>query len=594
MRRPAASSWEKNNSDNELSTRSARGEIDRQALMGMGATNVLDRMAASMGRLCGEVALSFAPCADVPFGGVLLALPALLVNGLLDHTKRHFKLPDGYYGMASVFMLLAFMALGRLRSIEALRYYAPGEWGKLLGLDRVPEVRTLREKVKTLAEQDPAGWSEALCRDWMEANPESAGYLYVDGHVRVYHGHQTKLPRHYVSRERLCMRATTDYWVNALDGQPFFVVSKAVDPGMLAVLRDEIVPRLERDVPNQPTLTDLMDEPRLHRFVLVFDREGYSPDFCGDMRKKRIACLMYNKFPGEDWPKEVFADKEVLLTHGTRVTMKLAERTVMFGDLEMREVRKLGQSGHQTSVLATDYVSDLTDIAGAMFSRWSQENFFGYMRQQFNLDRLIDYCVEAVPDTTPVVNPAYRHLDGEIRSTAAMLSKKLATFGAMTLTGDIEPDNVARFCERKAALEEEIRKHQSDLAELKAMRKNTPRHITFSELPKEEQFERLGQKSKHFIDTIKMIAYRAETAMANIVREKMSRPDEARSLLAALYRNTADLIPDEQNGTLTIRLHPLANKANDEAICYLCEEMTSAELVFPGTKLRLVFKSGSA
>ena len=78
----------------------------------------------------------------------------------------------------------------------------------------------------------------------MSAGPESAGLFYVDGHVRVYHGELTRLPRRYVARERLCLRGTTDYWVNALDGQPFFVVTQPVDPGLLTVLREQIVPRL--------------------------------------------------------------------------------------------------------------------------------------------------------------------------------------------------------------------------------------------------------------------------------------------------------------------------------------------------------------
>lgn len=83
----------------------------------------------------------------------------------------------------------------------------------------------------------------------MAASPEAAAVLYVDGHVRVYHGAQTRLPKHYVARERLCLRATADYWVNAMDGQPFFVVSQAVDPGLLQVLEKQIVPRLAREVP---------------------------------------------------------------------------------------------------------------------------------------------------------------------------------------------------------------------------------------------------------------------------------------------------------------------------------------------------------
>ena len=57
------------------------------------------------------------------------------------------------------------------------------------------------------------------------------------------------LPRRYIARERLCLRGTTDDWVNAMDGRPFFVVSCAVDPGLLSVLREHIAPRLKAEVP---------------------------------------------------------------------------------------------------------------------------------------------------------------------------------------------------------------------------------------------------------------------------------------------------------------------------------------------------------
>jgi hypothetical protein len=217
--------------------------------MGRGATATMERLAASLGQLA-EATPRFACALDLPKGGVLLALPALLVSGLLRHSAKYFRLPAGFYGLTSIFLLLAFMALGRLRSIEALRYYAPGEWGKLLGLDRAPEVRTLRLKLKHLADQEQAfSWSSTLCKEWMLEAPEEAAVLYVDGHVRVYHGTAKVLPKHYVARERLCLSASADYWVNAMDGKPFFVVSQAVDPGLLQVLERDIVPRLEADIP---------------------------------------------------------------------------------------------------------------------------------------------------------------------------------------------------------------------------------------------------------------------------------------------------------------------------------------------------------
>ncbi|WP_276968374.1 putative transposase, partial [Metallibacterium scheffleri] len=242
---------------------------------------------------------------------MLLALPALLATGLLRFTSQMYSLPQGYYGIDSIFLLLALMALARIPSMEQLRYVAPGEWGNLLGLDRIPEVRTLRAKLEILCREAgrAARWQAALAREWIAGMSGADMVFYADGHVRVYHGDLTPLPRHYVTRERLCLRATTDYWVNAMDGQPFFYVNKEVDPGLIATLRQDLTPLLEKYAPVSPEMQARLDaNPRQHRFTLVFDREGYSPEFFAEMQAKRIAVLTYHKYPGEDWPVEEFRE----------------------------------------------------------------------------------------------------------------------------------------------------------------------------------------------------------------------------------------------------------------------------------------------
>src|SRR3970040_608529 len=116
----------------------------------MGATNIEGRIASSLLK-GGPASPEFKQSVDIVNGGVMLAIPALLHCGLLNHIDKHFKLPDGYYDVSSVILTLAFSALARISSIEQLRYEPPGEWGKLLGLDRIPEVKTLREKVDLIA-----------------------------------------------------------------------------------------------------------------------------------------------------------------------------------------------------------------------------------------------------------------------------------------------------------------------------------------------------------------------------------------------------------------------------------------------------------
>lgn len=557
----------------------------------MGATNTLDRVAASVG-LLDHVKPAFETALDIPNGGVLFALPALLANGLLKSAENYFSLPKGYYGLDSLFLLMAFMALARLETIEALRYEPPGEWGKLLGLDRIPEAKTLRQKIGLLSdEQQPEKWMAELCRDWMESVPDLAGTLYIDGHVRVYHGQQTRLPKHYVARQKLCLRATTDYWVNAMDGQPFFVVNQAIDPGLIKVIEQEIVPELEKRVPNQPSKQQLEDDPLLHRFMLVFDREGYSPDFLLRMKALDIACQTYHKFAGQDWREEEFTLREVNLSSGHVVQMRLAERGTHLGrKIWVREIRKLCDSGHQTSVLSTNYQVDEVDIAAAMFARWSQENFFKYMREHYNLDGLVAYSTEAIPDTTVVTNPEYRRLDGEVRREVGKLSRRRAKFAAITLQGEIEPKRVEAYQLKKAKLQEEIEISDQQVTVLKAARKQTKKHITVGELPSAERFDRLSIQSKYLIDSIKMIAYRAESAMANICCQTMSHPDEARSILRAIYSTEADIHVDNDAGTLTVQLHHLANNMSSLTVQQLCQELTDTEIIFPGTELRVIYK----
>jgi hypothetical protein len=360
---------------------------------------------------------------------------------------------------------------------------------------------------------------------------------------------------------------------------------------LLQVMERDLIPRLEKDVPNQPSQQQLEDDPSLHRFTVVFDREGYSPIFLAAMKKKRIACLTYHKHPGEAWPRQEFFATPVRLASGQETTMQLAERgTRLSNQLWLREIRKLSPSGRQTAILSTDYQTSAGRLAPAMFARWSQENFFRYMRQSYSLDSLVDYRTAPVPETTRVVNPAYRALDGKVRKTVASLSRRNAEFGALNLEGEIETKKVEAFTQRKSGLQEDIEHLRKEAEQLKALRKATKRHITYDELPKEARFDRLSTQSKHLIDTIKMVAYRAETAMAQIARQKLTRHDDARSLLRAVYNTEADMVPDLEAKTLTIRLHPLANTSSDQAVRHLCHELNNTETVFPGTELRLKYE----
>jgi transposase len=575
--------------------KSTRSVADAAAEMGTACTRPDERALAAFGFLDGA-STRFETCRDVSFGGVLCALPALEANGLFQHIDDCLAKLRGYYSTLHVIVLLAHMALCRIKTVEQLQYQPPGELGKLLGLDRVPEVRCLRQKLAALSINDgPQKWAGLLARDWLKAEPELAGALYVDGHVRLYHGGLTALPKRYVSRQRLCLRGTTDYWVNDALGQPFFVVERAIDQGLLEALESDIVPRLLKDVPGQPTEAELGADRYRTRFVIVFDREGYSPKFFKEMwQTHRIACITYHKFPKDDWSADEFSEVETVFPNGERVSLKLAERGTWIGDrkngLWVREIRKLTESGHQVSLISTAFGESAREDSVRLFSRWSQENFFRYMMEHFAIDLLNEYGTEEIPETKrPVVNPKWRELDRQKRSVKSKLAHRQSRFAALTLQSEPDEDAQAKWAKRKAELVEAIQLFEKELTDINDKLRTTPTHLKWDELPAADKFERLAPSRKQLVDTVKMIAYRAETAMASIVRKVLVRKDDARSLLRDLFRSEADLVPDLEHRVLRVQVHPMSNPRSNCAIAHLLEHLNAAEFNYPGTDLRLIY-----
>jgi transposase len=578
--------------------KSTRTVVDAAAADGMGTacTRAAERTFAAFG-VCEGAPVRFESCLDVPKGGVLCALPALLANGLLEGAEKLLGAVKGYYTTFHVLLLLAFMALCRIKTVEKVRGHAPGEFGKLLGLDRVPEVRCLRNKIDDLSAGSTAEqWATHLSRHWMDMDTASAGTLYIDGHVRVYHGCLTKPPRRYVSRERLCLRGTTGYWVNDAIGRPFFVVEKIVDPGLLQTLQGDIVPRLLRDIPEQPSDEELEANPQRCRFIMVFDREGYSPAFFKEMWRKRISCMTYHKHPGSDWPTEWFVKHDVSMPNGEIVTMDLAEMGSLVGSgkdaMWMREVRKLTDSGHQTSFISTAYEFDHTQLGARMFTRWCQENFFRYMMEHFAIDLLQEYGTESLPDTERVVNPAWRELDRSRNSIQNKLRYQRSRFAEMTQHPEPE-DNVEKYekwFKKKAELLEQVEQYEFRLGSLKKKLKEEPKHITWKELDEKDKFFGLLPGRKRLMDTVKMISYRAESAMAGLLKKPTVDMAAARRLLQDLYVTEADILPRPEENLLHVRVHNASRPAANAALEQLFEELNAAEVCYPGTDMRMFYE----
>lgn len=579
----------------EVITKSERNIIDDSQAMGKACSNVKERVLSALSGI--RCRVGFQDQIDLQHAGSLIAIPSLLSQGLLKYEKE-FELKDVYYPTSSIFLSLSLLALLRVKTLSGVDGLPSGELGRAIGLDRIPEVKTLRKRIARFCEQlNIQTWSSKLSKDWMEDNPGLSAVLYIDGHVNLYYGNQTSLPRRYVSRMRLAMSGTTDYWVNDVLGQPFFVINKVINTGLIQTIKKDLLPRFNQDIPNQPTQDQLVADQYLHRYMLVFDREGYSADFFCDLWEKRISIATYKKNVKEKWEDAEFSEYSGTLPFGTQQTIELAERGVLLQSagskkkIWAREIRKKSESGHQTSIITTNFKLSIIIIGLYMFARWGQENFFKYMMKEFGIDTLVSFFKSKIPGTTTLVNPKYRELESQRKKLTSKLTTRKARFATLTLNAySIEEKKMEKYLTDKQKLIEEIEEFDREIEQVKQQRNAVPYKIPYSELPENAQFENVVNDRKHFLDTIKIIAYRAETALANIIKQYMSHKDEARLLLKQIYKTDANLSVDNKGSTLTVHIHRLTHWKDDTVLENLCEILNETETKFPDTNLTLFYK----
>lgn len=555
---------------------------DAQAPLGRAARDVDGRVAASL-LGSGTRAPQIESARAVECGGVLASVPALLEAGLLCHAGQ-LQAVEGFYGRESILLLEAFRLLARQRNAEQVRHLQAGEWGALLGLDRCPEVKTLRRKIKALA-ADPArvrAWQAALARDWLEADPETAATLCADGHVKVYTGRKGQLKKHFVARQKLCLPAAASYWLNALDGSPFVCLQQDLDPGLVQALRAEIVPCL-RELGRLPADWQAAQGPAL---TLVFDREGWSPKLFRELARQGAACITWRKGSrADDWDASAFRTLAVPISGPGGPawrTARLAERKVeLLKGFEVREIRRLLDDGRQAALVTTHPRLSMQRVAGALLSRWTQENYFKYMRSEFGLDGLPEHSLEPLDAAAEVVNPERRELEKQVRRLRARMAQMRNRLAR-------EKDSQSQ---RAGELREAISAHEQRIEERCARRPELPKRVLAGSLEPEQRLDVLSRPTREFLDTLRMIVYRAETALMPPVAAALGqRPGEsARCALKALFQTDASMDADPAQGTLRVHFLRLADPAHDRALEPLFKQLNDTRTTYPGTQLRLIY-----
>lgn len=561
-----------------LSSPRKRANEDQSCEGGIAVKRTLDRGMACAGVLT-EAAPEFRRAESVSGAGVLLALPALLDQGLVDVGRDVYgQMRKGFFGLRSILLTFVFMALLRIKNPEQLTERAPGELGLLLGLDRSPEVKTLRRKLGELGERELADSLRLeFAERWAKTESDEIGLLYVDGHVRPYNGRTRSLPKLHVQQRGRPMPGTKDFHVNDRRADPLFFVTAEATEGLLATLDSILLPQLR----------EMVGPDR--RVTIAFDREGWSPKLFAKWKAEKFDVLTYRKGKQSKWQRRFFA-----LVRGkvgaAQVEYLLAERRVVLSNgLEVREIRRLMEDGHQTAVITTDEVLPTLDVAHRMFSRWKQENFFRYMRHEFALDHLCTYEVESADPDRMVACPKRSALQKKLSAT------RVKCAGLVQRRRELGPGSKARVGGKtvdRAGLDALIRDHDQAIASLAAAIEEVPKRVPLRAVLDPSEIVCLERERKTIMDVMKLTAYRAESTLARLIEPFFARHEhEARKFLKCVFQATADIIPDEGQQVMTVRFHGLSSPRMTRALADLCALVSEGDARYPGTNLRLRFEA---
>jgi len=549
-----------------------------------------ERVLARWGLLGEGAEPVFAPGARYPLAGLLLALPALEATGLLAAARQVYgRLKDGFYGLGATLLTVVFLALAGEPRAEGATRVPPAALGRVLGLDRAPEVKTIRRKLGELAAAGKAAdLVMALARRHAAARPDALGFLYIDGHARVYFGTRTVQKTH-VARLKFPAPATMETWVTDQDGDPVFMVVAEPSDSLAGEVR-RLLPRLRQ----------VVGEGR--RVTVCFDRGGWSPALFADITAAGFDVLTWRKGPAPDVPAEEFTTVACTDDRGRAHAYELADSTVELGISEgprkgqtvtLRQVTRLvpAKGGGTRQIHALTSRDDLPagQVCWRLTSRWREENYFRYARTRFALDALDSYAAAPDDPGRMVPNPAKKSAAARVRAAEqAITAAETARDAALLELRSPAPGQAAYLSNQVInALAAPVEAAWHDLDDAEQAAAAIPARAPLGTLSPD--MVRLEAEVKQITHAIRMAAYNAETTLARALDGHYARAsDEAYALIREALTTSGDIRPG--NGQLLIRLDPLTAPRRTQALAALCDQLTAAGARYPGTDLVLRYE----
>ena len=536
----------------------------------------LDRLLAREG-LLNDAAPLFENADNVRDLGALLAIPVLTQQGVFAVAMRVLQsIGPAFYGLRTSVVFLLLMLVLNLSHLQHIMRREPQQMGRVVGLDRAPELKTLRRKVRSLAAQQRSlQLMEAFAARQLAGQDHI--WAYLDGHVSTYTG-KHKMREHHIARLRAAHPSVMDYWVGQPGGAPLMVVTGAPREGLVKQVRTV------RQQPQKLAPDKII--------TLIFDREGWSPRLFAELKRDpHIRFLTYRKASkNKKLPRlssRLFKVQEHT-SHGQTVRYDLADTRVRiaYGSgrnkrrVLLRQVTRRMADGRQVHILTDDFETPAVELAFRMLHRWSQENYFKYGRQHRGIDALVTQKMDPASDgQRRVRNPERKACSQTIQQLQGKLSEALREYGRQQL------DAADPCSESNSAYIDAL---SLELAQLEAHRNAIPATVAFEDTPAGHGAVQPHIESRRLLHCFRIAADRAELGLLELIRPHFKDwQHKGRSLIRAIVHSPGNIRVSHRR--LHIQIAPQVAPYKTRALQALCEQLTAIAAPFPGTDLTMSF-----
>jgi transposase len=450
-------------------------------------------------------------------------------------------------------------ALG-FSSLEQAKHPDRAQVGPTVGIGTLPELRTLRPRLATIADRcDPLGLQRSFATAMLAADPNTSGVYFVDDHFVPYAG-ALPVDKGWNTKRRHAEPGRADTMICDAAGRAICFTTG--EPAGLASTLGGVLAQL-RQVGDQAPI------------MLGFDRGGAYPSAFRTCRAANVHWITYRRAPLAD-PTGLAVTATLRRGEQTHTIAYTDEQVTINGYGTARQL-SLFEGGQPVLQILT---SDPQACAGALIwfmrARWRIENLFKYL-DFYGLDWLADYHATLHTNTRKIDNPARKQANTQLKA----LTTELATL--QQHVGELAGDrtlSVAATNKAIATTQAKITKLEKRIEKAKAERDTHPAKLPANQINPAAK-RAVHRAHRRALQTVlRLLAHNAEHWLAHRLNAYLQDPNEYRATTRNLMHLGGTITYTPQ--TITVHLDQPTTPRLTAALDLLLQEINNTPPRIPG------------